>query len=183
MKSVSSKLALAVVSVFGFTVAAHGQLMAIANSTTPTTSAKDEQVRAIVSAISAIGTAGYNSSAVDVKQQGIELVALGKGDRFTLSKDGKVQISEKIVQFNFVLPPKLGDRTALQDICLGRLEALQQMGSGKQSLELTFTGRRYGVGNYIVSKILGCADVPKAAIRLPKPTPTPKPVTTPAPKK
>ncbi len=182
MKSVGSKLALALVSVLGFTVAAHAQA-GFSSSATPTPSAKDEQVRAIVSAISAIGTAGFNSSAVDVKQQGVELVALGKGDRFTLSKDGKVQISEKIVQFNFVLPQKLGDRTALQDICLGRLEALQQMGSGRQSLELTFTGRRYGVGNYIVSKILGCADVPKAAIRLPKPTPTPKPVTTPAPKK
>ena len=181
MTSVGSKLALAMVSVLGFTVAAHGQ--GFNSSATPTPSANDEQVRAIVSTISGLGSGSFNSSAVDVKQKGVELVALGKGDRFTLSKDGKVQISEKIVQFNFVLPQKLGDRTALQDICLGRLEALQQMGSGRQSLELTFTGRRYGVGNYIVSKILGCADVPKAAIRLPKPTPTPKPVKTPAPKK
>jgi hypothetical protein len=181
MKSVGSKFTLALISVLGFTVAAHGQGMA--SSATPTASVKDEQVRAIVTAISGIGTAGFNSSAVDVKQQGVELVALGKADRFTLSKDGKVQISEKIVQFNFVLPQKSAEHTTLQDLCLGRLQALQQMGAGKQSLELTFNGRRYGAGNYIVSKILGCADVPKVAIKSPKPTSTPKPGMTPAPKK
>jgi hypothetical protein len=69
MKSVSSKLALAVVSVFGFTVAAHGQA-GFSNSATPTPSAKDEQVRAIVSTISGLGSGSFNSSAVDVKQQG-----------------------------------------------------------------------------------------------------------------
>jgi hypothetical protein len=146
---------------------------------------QDTQMKVLVSGVNALGSSEHNSSAVQVKQTGIELVILAKGDRVETGSNGKIQLGEKISQLNFVLPGKASDRTALQDICIRRFESMQL--SNRQMLELTFSGKKAGTGNFIVTKILGCSDVPRAAVKIPRAPTTstkqPKPARTPAPKK
>lgn len=166
---------------------AMAQSAGTAGQSSGTTGTQDSQMKVLVSSVNALGTNEHNSSAVQIKQAGIELVVLAKGDRVETGSGGRIQLGEKITQLNFVLPAKASERTALQDICIRRFESMQV--SNRQMLELTFTGKKAGTGNFVVSKILGCSDVPRSAIKLPKapakpkPQPQPKPAKTPAPKK
>jgi len=106
----------------------------------------------------------------------------GVGDRFEISKSGQIQRVDSVTQLALMLPSKASGVTFLHELCIDRIKALQSGSNGRQAVEVTFEGKRIGTGSFLVSKLLGCADVTKTAtIVAPKPTATPKPTVTPKP--
>ena len=147
---------------------------------------KKESVRALLSKVSSIGTARYNSSAKAASAKGVRMSTLVTGERWTQASGGSFSATEKISQLNFVLPSRMSNVDITTTICLDRLEALRASSSTKGRLELNFTGFREGTGNYIVTEVLGCGEVAPVSTQpvvKPTATPTPKPTATPTPKR
>jgi len=141
-----------------------------------------QELKVVMTKISGIGSQKHNTSARAVGVNGVEMLVTGVGDRFEISKSGQIQRVDSVTQLALMLPSKASGVTFLQELCIDRIKALQSGSNGRQAVEVTFEGKRIGTGSFLVSKLLGCADVTKTAtIVAPKPTATPKPIVTPKP--
>ena len=172
-----TKKSVAVLFGMMFSLFAHGQVV-MAQSERPD-SAAPKELKVVMTKISGIGSQKHNMSARPVGVSGVELLVTGAGDRFQVSRSGQIERADSVSQLAIVLPSKTSGLSFLQELCIDRIKALQSGSNGRQAIEVTFEGKRIGTGSFLVTKLLGCADVTKTAtIVAPKPTPTPKPVAT-----
>ena len=163
-----------------FSFLAHGQVVMAQGFSSEAPLAG--QVKVVMTKISGIGSQNHNTSARPVGVAGVEMLVTGTGDRFQFSKSGQIERVDAVTQLALMLPSKPSNLSFLQELCIDRIKALQSGSNGRQAVEVTFEGKRIGTGSFLVTKLLGCADVTKtAAIVAPKPTSTPKPTTTPKP--
>jgi hypothetical protein len=177
----NKKTKMNVASVFAvvFSFLAHGQVV-MAQGASSGTGLADE-LKVVMTKISGIGSQNHNTSARPVGVSGVEMLVTGTGDRFQVSKSGQFERVDSVAQLALMLPSKPSNLSFLQELCIDRIKSLQSGSNGRQAIEVTFEGKRIGTGSFLVTKLLGCADVTKtaaivAAKPTPKPTPKPKPV-------
>jgi hypothetical protein len=137
-----------------------------------------EQIKAVMTKVTALGSGANNTSAMAVKTPGVGLIVMGKGTHLDTS-GGQFRHAGSVSQIAIVLPSKNSDLSFLQALCVDRFDALQS-GRTKRPLEVTFEGSASANGSYVATKLLGCADVtslPSTSQVRPAatPTPTPKP--------
>jgi hypothetical protein len=157
---------------------AHGQVVLAQ----PVTSgpAPTGDLKVVMTKISGIGSHKHNTSARAVNVSGVEMIVIGSGDRFQVSPSGQFSRIESVTQLAIALPSKASGLSMLQELCIDRVKALQSGDNGRQAIEITFEGKRIGTGSFLVTKLLGCADVAKTAtIVAPRPTATPRPTAVP----
>jgi len=173
----SKKTKMNVAGVFAivFSFLAYGQVVMAQSASSNAGLA--EELKVVMIKISGIGSQNHNTSARPVGVAGVEMLVTGTGDRFQVSKSGQFERVDSVTQLALILPSKPSSLSFLQELCVDRIKSLQSGSNGRQAIEVTFEGKRIGAGSFLVTKLLGCADVTKtAAIVAPKPKPTPKPV-------